>query len=74
MRVNVKVWRSQAGRYTAYACVGGPPPKTALIMRGRRPMDREKCSFGKHARTPQAAIAKALKSLSNAVARRGRHF
>ncbi len=64
----ISTWlgRGSTGVYSAYACVGMGSAKT-------KPLRHARCSRGlQHGRTPQAALAKALKSLSQVVARRGR--
>lgn len=65
---SVKTWlgRSTHGGYSAYACLGMGGAKS-------KPVRHERCSKElSYGRTPQAAIAKALKSLSQVVAKRGR--
>jgi hypothetical protein len=61
LKVSVRLHRGiakAAGRYGAQACVAG---------RGK---ERRRCSPNVVARTPQSAIAKALKKLSQTIARR----
>jgi len=64
---SVKTWlgRGAKGVYSAYACLGMGKAKI-------KPSRHDRCSKLVQGRTPQAAIAKALKSLSGVVARRGR--
>lgn len=64
--INTWLGRTSGGHYTAYACIGMGSAKVKPARHGR-------CSRQLAvARTPQSAVAKALKSLSRVVARRGR--
>lgn len=64
--INTWVGRTSGGKYTAYACLGMGGAKVKKAGHGR-------CSrYLQQGRTPQSAIAKALKSLSQVIARRGR--
>lgn len=67
MHVAVQVYRhaGRGGNYAALACVRSKVTSTGIRT-------RKSCSRTKIGRTPQSAIAKALKSLSSTVARRGR--
>jgi hypothetical protein len=65
---SIQTWlgRSSSGRYSAYACLGMGSAKS-------KPARHERCSRGVSVgRTPQAALAKAVKSLSQVMARRGK--
>ena len=61
IKVGVEVTREWTGRYHAKACIGGD--RYAKKRHAH-------CGFTKSGRTPQSAVAKALKSLSSTVARR----
>lgn len=73
LSIKVQVSRMTWGRYTALACLGSPP-KTKLKMGPQHAVFRARCGLPKYARTPQSAIALAVKSLSRTLAKRGRKF
>ena len=70
MTVHVEIYRSGISRYGATACIRGADTRRTPTR--RLSMYSRKCGHGQLARTPQSAIAKALKSLSGRVARRGK--